>query len=228
MIAKAVVAAALMVAAPWIKDGPRSRYAGDIALAADDIETAHALIATGVAESDFRSTIEHCDCAENECDRDASGKPTAVGLYQLHYYHWNGHTPAQICADNRLSTKLAARALLKLAARVGTMREALRVYVGAGVSKRDRRIVKRLDIFDKLTTEGAGQGTSDLLDGLAPVPLSPIRLAAEPAWRAASLRDKVAFVPRERWQRCQEVRQAPESSPVRAHWTRRPRDSIAA
>jgi hypothetical protein len=146
MIPVALVAAAIFVAAPWVSTENRARYAADIAAVAPDLETARALVATAAVESGFRGTIERCECREGECDRGL-----AVSLYQLHRYHFHGHTAEEICSSNRLATELTARVLSGLAKRVGGMGEALRVYVGVEVRRDDPRITKRIAIFLVLT-----------------------------------------------------------------------------
>jgi hypothetical protein len=151
VIPVAAVAAAILLAAPWVPRETRVRYAGDIAAAAPNLTTAKAMIATAIVESDFRGAIERCECTERECDRDATGHAQAVGLYQLHWYHFNGHTAEEICGSNLLASQLAARTLSGLAARLGgDMQEALRVYVGTSVRRGDRRVKRRLEIFDLL------------------------------------------------------------------------------
>lgn len=150
MIPVAVVVAAIAAVAPWVSRENRARYAADIASVSPNLETAHALVATASVESDFRPTIERCECPDGECDRDKDGRMTAHGLYQLHAYNFGGHTAEEICSSNRLATQLAARMLLGLAARRGGMREALRIYIGAEVRRDDPRFKKRLDMFDAL------------------------------------------------------------------------------
>lgn len=151
MIPVAAVVAAIALAAPWVGKESRARYAADIAAAAPDVVTAKAMVATAITESDFRPEIERCECKERECDPDAAGRPRAVGLYQLHWYYYGGHTAEEICGSNRLASKLAARLLTSLAARYGgDMEEALRVYVGASVRREDRRVKRRLELFGLL------------------------------------------------------------------------------
>lgn len=150
MIAPALVVAAIALAAPWVSKVDRVRYAADIAAAAPNLVTAKAMVATAIVESDMRPAIERCECKERECDRDRSGHARAVGLFQLHWYHFAGHTAEEICGSNRLAAELAARTLLGLAARTGGMVQALRVYVGTSVSAEDPRVKRRLEIFELL------------------------------------------------------------------------------
>jgi len=150
VIPVALVVGWITAAAPWVSKVDRTRYAADIAATAPNVVTGKAMVATAITESDFRPAIERCECKEKECDPDASGVPRAVGLYQLHRYHYAGHTAEEICGSNRLASELAARALTGLAARAGGMEEALRVYVGISVGRDDRRVKRRLDLFDLL------------------------------------------------------------------------------
>jgi hypothetical protein len=150
VIPAALVVGWIALAAPWVSKVDRARYAADIAATAPSIVVGKAMVATAITESDFRPAIERCECKARECDRDPAGVPRAVGLYQLHRYYYAGHTAEEICASNRLSSELAARALSGLAARAGGMEEALRVYVGASVRRDDRRVKRRLDLFDQL------------------------------------------------------------------------------
>jgi hypothetical protein len=151
VIPVAAVVAAIALAAPWVSRENRARYAADIAAAAPNVVVANAMVATAVTESDFRPAIERCECKDDECDRDANGHAQAVGLFQLHWYHFNGHTAEEICGSNRLGAELVARTLSGLAARVGgDMSEALRVYVGTSVRREDPRVKRRLELFDLL------------------------------------------------------------------------------
>ena len=152
MIPAALVAGWIALAAPWVSGGTRARYAADIAAAAPSETIAKAMVATAITESDFRPAIERCECKAGECDPDASGIPRAVGLFQLHRYHYRGHSPAEICRSNRLAAELAAHALMGLVARTGGVEEALRVYVGVSVRRGDRRVKRRLDLFALLMT----------------------------------------------------------------------------
>jgi len=150
VIPAALVVGWIALVAPWVSKVDRTRYAGDIAATAPNIVVGKAMVATAITESDFRPAIERCDCKEKECDPDKSGVPRAVGLYQLHRYYYAGHTAAEICSSNRLSSELVARAIVGLAARAGGMEEALRFYVGVSVGRDDRRVKRRLDLFEQL------------------------------------------------------------------------------
>lgn len=145
LIPVAAVVAAIALAAPWVSKINRARYAEDIAAAAPNLVTAKAMVATAAVESGFRPSIERCECKAKECDGGL-----AHGIYQLHAFHFAGHTAAEVCADNRLSSVLAARMLWTLSQRVGGMEEALRVYVGVFVSRNDPRVKQREDLFELL------------------------------------------------------------------------------
>jgi hypothetical protein len=148
VIPVAPVLVALTLVAPWVPRVERARYASDIAAAAPSLTIAKAMIATAVTESDMRPAIERCECTERECDRDASGKAHAVGLYQLHSFHFRGHTAEEICGSNRLASELVARTLSGLVAQTGDVEEALRIYVGTRVRRTDPRVARRLELFD--------------------------------------------------------------------------------
>ena len=145
LIEVAAVIAAIHLAAPWVPREDRARYAADIAATAPNLVTAKAMIATATVESGFRPAIERCECKKHECDAGL-----AVSIYQLHKYHFAGHTPAEICASNRLASELAGRTLWWLSQHLGGMTEALRVYVGTFVSPNDPRVKPRLEIFERL------------------------------------------------------------------------------
>jgi hypothetical protein len=148
VIPVALVFAAITLVAPGVPKGDRARYAADIAATAPSFDIARAMIATAVTESDLRPAIERCECKAGECDPDPTGKARAVGLYQLHWYHFAGHTAEEICRSNRLASALTARTLSALVARYGgDVEEALRVYVGTSVRRTDRRVRRRLELF---------------------------------------------------------------------------------
>jgi hypothetical protein len=150
VIPVAVVVGWIALVAPGVSRANRARYAADIAATAPNVMIGKAMVATAVVESDMREAIERCECTEKECDRDADGKAHAVGLYQLHSYHFAGHTADEICGSNRLASELAARWLRELVARTGDVEEALRVYVGTSVRRTDPRVKRRLDVLDQL------------------------------------------------------------------------------
>ena len=145
MIPAAVVALAIMHAAPTLPPDTRERYAQDIAAAVDDIETGMALVATAAIESRFRVSIERCHCERWECD---GGK--AFGIYQLHQHWLMGHSRFEVCADNRLSTELAAKAIVALRRRVGPLRwdKVFARYVGARLD--DDRVMARMKLYEEL------------------------------------------------------------------------------
>lgn len=146
-----ILAAIVSLAA---KDLPRedaARYAQDIVDAsAGDVELAVALVATGDEEGlHFNPRIERCECKGKECDADPkTGVARAYGLFQLHKYWWSGHTPDEICSSNKLSTELAAKALVFLRKNHGGIRRAVRLFNGAPAD--DPRIVRRWRVFDRL------------------------------------------------------------------------------
>jgi hypothetical protein len=151
VIPVALVFAAITLVAPGVAKVDRARYAADIAATAPSLVIAKAMIATAVTESDLRPTIERCECPDGECDRDATGKIGAYGIYQLHWFHFGGHTAAEICGSNRLASELTARMFSGLVARLGgDVEEALRVFVGTSVKRTDPRVKRRLELFDRL------------------------------------------------------------------------------
>lgn len=144
MIEIAIVAAAIARTVPTLPAETAERYAADIAYAADDIETGLALVATAAIESRFREKIERCHCERWECD---GGR--AFGLYQLHLHWLDGYSPFEVCRDNRLSTQLAARALVVLRMRTGgRMDRVFARFVGARLD--DHRVKARAAIFEEL------------------------------------------------------------------------------
>lgn len=145
MIPVAVVVAAIAHAAPALPPPTRDRYASDIAAAVDDLEVGMALVATAAIESRFREKIERCHCERWECD---GGK--AFGIYQLHRHWLDGHSRFEVCADNRLSTELAAKAIIALRRRTGSLRmdRVFARYVGARLD--DDRVMARQALFEEL------------------------------------------------------------------------------
>ncbi len=145
MIPVAAILIALATAAPHVPAEARARYAADIAAATDDLEVGLALVATATVESDWRGTVASCTVVGDH--------GAALGLYQLHAQWYGGHTAEEVCASNRLSSRLAARAIAQLRRVTGSYETALYRYVGC---KRldDPRVAKRLELFRKLK-EGA-------------------------------------------------------------------------
>jgi len=140
----ALVLIALTVAAPELSEEGRARIAKDIAEASPDLDTAIMLVATGEAESGFRESIEHCHCGPGECDGGHS-----FGLYQLQGHWLFGHSAAEVCNDNALSTRLAARTLGILRSRTGSPEGTFVRYVGARTVK-DPHVAGRLRRYREL------------------------------------------------------------------------------
>lgn len=152
MTFSALFTTAILSLAPSLPVETAERYAGDIAVAVgDDLELGIALVVTANAESDFRATIERCDCERWECDSDKHGNPRALSLYQLQFYWWDKHDPEEICASNTLASALAAREFRIHRAIVGgSMEKALRRHVGGLVDPNDRRVIDRPKNFLRL------------------------------------------------------------------------------
>ncbi len=144
MIETALIAAAIATAQPGLSPELRDRYAEDIAYAAPDLETGIALVVTAWGESNFREAIEKCDCEEWECDGG-----DAAGLFQLHDRWYDKHAQEEICADNRLSAALAAKALVSLTQVTGKIERAIRAFRGA-TSLDDPHTVRRLELYRRL------------------------------------------------------------------------------
>lgn len=148
-----VLGAILQLGGPTLPAADAAQYAADIsAVAGDDVELAVALVATADEEGlHFSPRIARCECKSTECDRDArTGRATAYGLYQLHKFWFAGRTADEICASNRLSTQLAAKALVFLRKNHGrgSIRAAMRWYVGCPAN--DRRVTRRVAVFERL------------------------------------------------------------------------------
>lgn len=146
-----ILTAIVTLAGPSLPAETASRYAQDIVdAAAGDVEIAVALVATGDEEGlHFSPRIERCACKSKECDADPrSGKPRAFGMFQLHRYWLKGHSPQEVCESNKLSTQLAADALMFLRKTRGNIRIAVRLFNGAPAD--DPRIVRRWRVFDRL------------------------------------------------------------------------------
>jgi hypothetical protein len=152
---KALILIAILALAPALPPETAERYADDIALAADgDFDMAAALIATAEAESNFRSTIERCECQPWECDRDGGGAIHAVGLFQIQHYWWANHDSEEICGDNTLAALLAAKELNYLQKRFGWAR-ALRYHIGGKAT--DEQVRPRLRRFEQLIREWSAE-----------------------------------------------------------------------
>jgi hypothetical protein len=143
MIDAAIIAIAIATAQPGIADAVADRYATDIADFAPDLETGMALVVTAWGESNFRESIERCKCQPWECDDGA-----AVGLFQLHDRWYETHSQKEICADNRLSTELAAKMMVYLREHTGTFERALRAVRGAAPG--DAISLRRIRLYKKL------------------------------------------------------------------------------
>jgi hypothetical protein len=144
---------AILTLAPNMQQETATRYATDVENAVDtDIELGIALVVTMNAEATARpEDIERCVYKPWEGDRDARGKPRALGLYQLHFYWWEGHSAEEICASNTLATILAAREMrIHRAATRGNMHRALRRHVGYNIDPKDRRVINRPKNYDRL------------------------------------------------------------------------------
>jgi hypothetical protein len=145
--------AAILTLAPNMQNETATRYATDIENAVDaELELGLALVVTMNAEATARpEEIEHCIYKPWEGDRDAKGKPRALGLYQLHYYWWNGYSPDEICASHTLQSILAAKEMRNhLGVTRGNMHRALRRHVGYNIDPKDRRVVNRPKNYDRL------------------------------------------------------------------------------
>jgi hypothetical protein len=144
VIEVALIAVAIATAQPGIDPELADRYAEDIAAVSPDVETAVALVVTAWGESNFRIAIEKCDCEVWECD---DGE--AAGLFQLHDRWYAGHEPEEICADNRLSTELAMKALTFYVRVTGTFERAIRAFRGA-TDPFDEISLRRKHLYEKL------------------------------------------------------------------------------
>lgn len=146
-----ILAAIVSLSGPNLPAETAARYATDIVNASEgDVELAVGLVATGDEEGlHFSPRIERCECKGKECDADPkSGKPRAYGMFQLHRYWLKGHSPKEVCESNKLSTQLAADALVFLRKTRGSIRTAVRMFNGAPAN--DVRIVRRWRVFDRL------------------------------------------------------------------------------
>ncbi len=141
MIPVTVILLALATAAPRVPLDVRARYAADIASVVDDVETGLALVATAKVEADWRGEVETCAVTGDH--------GAALGLYQLHDHWLAGHSHAEVCASNRLSTRLAARAIEQLRRVTGSYEAAFLRYVGA-TRPDDARVSKRVELFRAL------------------------------------------------------------------------------
>lgn len=145
-------AAAILTLAPKLPAETATRYATDIENAVDaDLELGIALVVTmGTEVRERHEEVERCICRPWECDRGTDGKPRALGLFQLHYYWWEGFSREEICASNTLSTILAAKEMRIHRASTRSWHRALRRHVGYGIDPKDRRVANRPRDFDRL------------------------------------------------------------------------------
>lgn len=145
--------AAMLALSPGMRPETATRYATDIETAVDaEMALGMALIVTMHAEAKARpEDIERCICRPWECDRGTDGRPRALGLYQLHFYWWDGFSREEICASHALQSKLAAKEMRHhLAMTRGNWHRALRRHVGIGIDPRDPRVVDRPKNFDRV------------------------------------------------------------------------------
>lgn len=150
----ALILAAILRVIPSMPTDTARSYADDIAAAVDGadqpVELAMSMVATAYTETQMAPRLARCACKPFECDgRDArTGAFRALSIYQLHK-QWRGSwRDAEVCADNRLASKLAAKALVTLRKRHGTIRKAMRWYVGCSAT--DRRVTARLKTYETL------------------------------------------------------------------------------
>jgi hypothetical protein len=126
MIDAAIIAIAIESTKLKVDEPTRLRYAADIAATAPDLETGIAMVATIKAEAEADPTrFERCICRGAECDH---GR--ASSIYQLHPERMQGHEKAEVCADNRLASKLAADFLSHLRRVTGSWAAAFTRFVG--------------------------------------------------------------------------------------------------
>jgi hypothetical protein len=145
--------AAILTLAPSMQPATATRYATDIENAVDaELELGMALVVTMNAEAKARpEEIERCIYKPWEGDRDARGKPRALGLYQLHHYWWDGFSPEEICGSHTLQAILAAKEMRHhLTMTRGNMHRALRRHVGIGIDPKDPRVVNRPRNYDRV------------------------------------------------------------------------------
>lgn len=152
MIPLAPIIAALAFVKPSLPPERASRLAGDIAAEADTLDEGLALVAVATVESGLRAEVETC--------RVTGDHGRAWSLYQLNADAWKRpYTRAQICASNRLATRLARNALRTLGGSSGHWANAMRLYVGRSATARDVRVAARVRIFRALRAR-SGQGRS--------------------------------------------------------------------
>lgn len=144
----ALLTAAILSASPGMRPSVAARYAADIAAATTTLEAGLMLVVTAKAESDFRFSVETCDIVGDN--------GAARSLYQLHSEHYAGHSVDEICSSNRLASRLAARALGRFRRVTGSVELAFARYVGTSAA--DRRVKRRIELFERLAAEVADGG----------------------------------------------------------------------
>jgi hypothetical protein len=137
---------AIITLSPNLPGETATRYATDIEAAVDaDLELGMALIVTmGTEVRERHEEVERCICRPWECDRGTDGKPRALGIYQLHFYWWDGHSREEICASHPLQARLVAKEMRShIGVTRGNWARALRRHVGYNVDPKDPRVVDR-------------------------------------------------------------------------------------
>ena len=98
-----LIVAFITFVAPHLSQGRALELAKPIAAVSRDVDDAITLVVVANSESSFRKDIETCEVTGD------NGR--AIGLTQLHWYHWGRYTKDEICGNTKLQMAIALRAL---------------------------------------------------------------------------------------------------------------------
>lgn len=136
-----LLTAAILSAAPQLDRAAAARYAADMASAAGDLEDGIMLVATAAEEGGFRRQVEQCVVTGD------SGE--AISLYQLHKHHLGRHSREEVCASNRLASRLAMASLARVRRFAGSAELAFARYIGVKHIE-DVRVRRRTALYNRL------------------------------------------------------------------------------
>jgi hypothetical protein len=138
-----ILITAILSAAPQLDHASATRYGTDMASAAGSVEDGIMLVATAAEEGGFRKQVETCAVTGDGGD--------AISLYQLHKEHLGRHTREEVCASNRLATRLAMASLARVRRIAGTAELSFARYIGV-TRLDDVRVRRRTALYQRLLT----------------------------------------------------------------------------
>ena len=134
----------IIFVAPHLSQGRALELAKPIAAVSRNVEDAIALVTVTSFESSFRKDVETCETTGD------NGR--AIGLTQLHWYHWGRYTKDEICANTKLQMAIALRALGE-----GSDTERMAHFMGR--KPNDAEVLRRAAVIERLRGIGNENGS---------------------------------------------------------------------